>query len=128
TGNTLSTSVAPLSAKAKPAPVDDLALENFVRQWLDAWQSQDLTKFFDHYHTDFVPQYHATRAAWRNERQIRISSPADISIDIEAFEVDRNTPLGSWVRFYMTYRSPTYADRTHKEVLIGPDLDGELRI
>jgi hypothetical protein len=42
--------------------------------------------------------------------------------------VEESSRIGTRVRFWMNYESPNYADRTLKEVLIGPDVDGQWRI
>jgi hypothetical protein len=47
---------------------------------------------------------------------------------LEDFMVGPTSRLGTRVSFWMTYESPNYADRTLKEVLIGPDVDGQWRI
>lgn len=103
-------------------------LEQLVRQWLDAWQRQNLDDFFSYYHTDFAPLYQSTRTAWREDRQSRISRPASIAIELEDFRVGTESALGTTVSFRMIYRAPNYADSTLKEVLIGPDVDGQWRI
>jgi ketosteroid isomerase-like protein len=99
-----------------------------VQQWLDAWEQQEVDNFFSYYHTDFAPLYQSTRAAWRVDRQSRIAGPAAIEIELEEFRVGTASALGTTVSFWMTYRAPNYADRTLKEVLIGPDVDGQWRI
>lgn len=122
---------------AAPAPApqqvttlsgDAAELERVVQQWLDAWEQQQVDAFFSYYHTDFAPLYQNTRAAWRADRQSRIAAPAAIQIELEEFRVGTASPLGTTVSFWMTYRAPNYADRTLKEVLIGPDVDGQWRI
>ncbi len=103
-------------------------LESVIREWLTAWQDQDVDDFFSYYHTDFAPLYQDTRADWRMDREGKISQPTSIMIELEDFMVESTSRIGTRVSFWMTYESPTYADRTLKEVLIGPDLDGQLRI
>jgi hypothetical protein len=99
-----------------------------IRDWLMAWQDQDVDNFFSYYHTDFAPLYQDTLAAWRAERQDRISRPSSIMIELEDFMVEETSRIGTKVSFWMNYESPNYADRTLKEVLIGPDVDGRWRI
>ena len=103
-------------------------LELVIRDWLMAWQDQDVDNFFSYYHTDFAPLYQNTLTDWRSDRQSKISRPASIMIELEDFTVGPTSPLGTKVSFWMTYETPNYADRTLKEVLIGPDLDGQWRI
>ncbi len=103
-------------------------LETVIRDWLMAWQDQDVDDFLSYYHTDFAPLYQNTRDDWRMDRQDRISRPASIMIELEDFMVGSSSRIGTKVSFWMSYETPNYADRTLKEVLIGPDLDGQLRI
>lgn len=104
------------------------ALEEVVQQWLNAWQNQDMDGYFGAYHTDFAPLYQGTRAAWRDNRVRALNRPAAISIAIEDFTVLDTSPIGTHVGFTMEYHTPTYADRTRKELVIGHDVDGSLRI
>lgn len=113
----------PTVTNANPAE-----LENVIRDWLMAWQDQNVDNFFSYYHTDFAPLYQNTVADWRAERQNRISRPSSIMIELEDFMVEETSRIGTRVSFWMNYESPNYADRTLKEVLIGPDVDGQWRI
>ena len=103
-------------------------LEGVIREWLMAWQDQDIDDFFSYYHTDFAPLYQNTLADWRADRQNKISRPASIMIELEDLMIGSSSRIGTRVSFWMTYESPNYADRTLKEVLIGQDLDGQWRI
>ncbi len=131
---------APQPAAPAPAPqvaripgptVTDASpeeLEMVIRDWLMAWEEQDVDDFFSYYHTDFAPLYQDTIAAWRAERQNRISRPSSIMIELQDFMVEETSRIGTRVSFWMNYEAPNYADRTLKEVLIGPDVDGQWRI
>jgi hypothetical protein len=103
-------------------------LEMVIRDWLMAWQDQDVDNFFSYYHTDFAPLYQDTVADWRADRQDRISRPSSIMIELEDFMVEETSRIGTKVSFWMNYEASNYADRTLKEVLIGPDVDGQWRI
>jgi type II secretory pathway predicted ATPase ExeA/ketosteroid isomerase-like protein len=125
-----STTVSLVPAFPAAAQQDDspAALEALVRTWLTAWQNKDLDQYFQAYHTDFAPLYQNTRAAWRDNRLSSISRPAAISITMEEFTVNGLSSVGTHVSFLMEYQTATYADRTLKELVIGHDLDGSLRI
>jgi MSHA biogenesis protein MshM len=129
--------VAPVRAPVSLVPVfpaataqDDSpqALEAMVVNWLNAWQSQNLDGYFAAYHTDFAPLYQNTRAAWRDNRVRSISRPNAINIAVEDFTVSGRTAIGAHVTFWMEYQTNSYADRTFKELVIGHDIDGSLRI
>lgn len=110
----------------QPRDRDDFA--QWVTDWAKAWQSQDLAGYFSRYHSDFVPQLHDSLDSWRQERTDRISSPESIEIAICDVEVVETVETGTTIRFWMDYRSPVYADSTHKEMLIGRDDDNSWRI
>lgn len=104
------------------------ALEEVVRNWLAAWQNKDLDGYFGAYHTDFAPLYQGTRAAWREQRSSSITRPSAISMVLDDFSVGSKSVVGTHVSFWLEYHTATYADRTLKELVIGQDLDGRLRI
>ena len=122
------TSVVPAFPAADLEEVTEEKLQALVRNWLSAWQNQDLDGYFRAYHTDFAPLYQSTRRAWRDNRVRSIQSPAFISIALEDFSVTGTTDVGVQVSFWMEYQNPSYADRTRKELVIGHDVDGSLRI
>ncbi|HHX81739.1 MAG TPA: AAA family ATPase [Pseudomonadaceae bacterium] len=122
------TSVVPTFPATELEELSEENLQSLVRTWLSAWQNQDLDGYFRAYHTDFAPLYQSTRRAWRDNRVRSIESPAFISIALEDFSVTGTTDVGVQVNFWMEYQSSSYADRTRKELVIGHDVDGSLRI
>jgi type II secretory pathway predicted ATPase ExeA/ketosteroid isomerase-like protein len=121
-------SVVPVLPSATLQDLTQEALEDVVRNWLAAWQNQDLDGYFGAYHTDFAPLYQGTRAAWRDNRSSSITRPAAISIALEDFTVNGESVVGTHVSFWLEYHTASYADRTLKELVISHDLDGSLRI
>jgi type II secretory pathway predicted ATPase ExeA len=112
-------------ANQAPTQAELLAV---VDGWLDAWQTQDLDSYFSFYHTDFAPLYQNTRSSWREDRSNSVGNPASIAISSEDFSVTGATINGFSVQFWLNYQSPTYADRTLKELVLGRDTDGQFRI
>lgn len=123
-----SASLVPTFPAVDAVEASEANLLALVRSWLDAWQNQDLDAYFASYHTDFAPLYQSTRSAWRDNRVRSIQRPSAISIGLEDFSVAGSTDVGMQVSFWMEYQSPGYADRTFKELVIGNDIDGSLRI
>jgi ketosteroid isomerase-like protein len=103
-------------------------LNAVVNDWVAAWQRQDPQAYFADYHTDFASLYHDSRASWRADRTRSLTKPAKIALSISDFEVAGTDATGTTVRFWLNYQSPTYADRTQKELVLGQDVDGKLRI
>lgn len=120
-------------AAAVPAPGPAVAstggdLEQVVQNWAAAWRSQDTQGYLGYYHTDFAPLYHNSRSVWRADRISSVSRPARIELAIRDFVIGDTDATGTKVQFRLDYQSPTYADSTLKELVIGRDLDGQLRI
>jgi hypothetical protein len=113
--------------QANQAPTQ-AELQAVIDGWLDAWQTQDLDSYFSYYHTDFAPLYQNTLSTWREDRSTSVSNPASIAISGEDLNVTGATINGFSVQFWMNYQSPTYADRTLKELVLGRDTDGQFRI
>lgn len=108
--------------------VTEQNLEGLVRAWSDAWQQQNLEAYFAAYHTDFAPLYQDTRAIWREQRRRSITQAGNIAISVEEFSLAGDTVIGPRVRFWLQYNADGQSSRTLKELVIGHDLDGQLRI
>jgi len=93
-----------------------------------AWQQQDAVQYFGFYHTDFASLYHTNRNAWHDDRVRSLTKPSHIDLSLSDLEVAGTDPTGTTVRFRLNFQSPTYADRTLKELVLGRDVDGQLRI
>src|SRR5690606_31588241 len=111
------TSLVPVFPAVDAEEANEENLLALVRDWLDAWQNQDLDGYFSSYHTDFAPLYQSTRSAWRDNHVRSIQRPSGISIGLEDFSVTGSTEVGVQVGFWMEYQSPGYADRTFKELV-----------
>ncbi|MFT5321847.1 MAG: hypothetical protein ACI934_002005, partial [Pseudohongiellaceae bacterium] len=111
--------IADAEPVASPAPaIDNLT---FVDGWLAAWQDQDLDAYFNAYHSQFVPSAPADMQSWRNERSVSINRPSDIDIEMESFEIVSESNEETTVRVQFTYQSPTYADRTVKDLVLSAE-------
>ena len=119
---------APVQVTATNIPPSPGELETVVSQWLDAWQSQNLDAYFSYYHTDFAPLYQDTLGVWREDRSNSVTNPAAITINTDDFTVTGDAINGISVQFWMNYSSPSYSDRTRKELVLGRDTDGQFRI
>lgn len=125
-GATAAPTRAPAATPVTTAAGNDL--EQVVQNWLAAWRSQNPDAYLSYYHTDFAPLYHNSRSNWRDDRVRSLTRPARIDIVLSDLEVAETDSTGTKVRFWLDYQSPTYADRTLKELVVGRDLDGQLRI
>ena len=55
--------------------------------WARAWSARDVKSYLASYGKDFVPAGNASRKAWEEERQLRISSKASISVKVDKLAV-----------------------------------------
>lgn len=99
------------------------ALETLVGEWLDSWERQDASAYIGFYHPDFPVSGNLSRQAWLDQRRQRISSPDDISISYDGFEIVEQATSSARVRFWMDYSADDYADRTQKELYVYFDGD-----
>ncbi|RFO98861.1 DUF4440 domain-containing protein [Rhodoferax lacus] len=87
--------VAPAQATAtKVAAVADEAatkeVEAAVAAWARAWSARDVNGYLAAYGKDFNPPGNQSRKSWEEERQLRISSKASISVRVDKLRVSVN--------------------------------------
>ena len=100
---------------------------SFINEWLGAWKNQDVEGYFRHYHDDFRPANFDSMSDWRADRMRKIHEKRFIDIafnDIEILDEDENTAR---IRFWLSYASSFYLDRTLKEVVLSRDDTGILQ-
>ena len=86
-----------------------------VEAWARDWASGDFARYSSHYHDDFAPAEHATRASWAIERKRRLSRTG-ITVEFDQLHAT-GLPDGRFVtRFRQRYDSPTYNDEVTKEL------------
>ena len=100
-----STPVAPIQAPAAlpapaaeahptPAPVADSPaskeVEAAVAAWARAWSAKDVKAYLAAYGKDFNPPGAVSRKTWEDERQLRITSKASISVKVDKLLVSVN--------------------------------------
>ena len=91
------------------------------------WKNQDVEGYFRHYHDDFRPANFDSMSDWRADRMRKINEKRFIDIafnDIEILDEDENTAR---IRFWLSYASSFYLDRTLKEVVLSRDETGILQ-
>ena len=89
---------APAAASAQPASPAaaqpqqhsphalSIAVEHAVKDWADAWASQNLARYFAAYSEQFKP-LKGSLAAWKAERRARIEDKGFIKVDISDLKV-----------------------------------------
>lgn len=112
------TIAVPVESSAPAIATVAEAAQQRVQSWLDAWQGQDLERYFDSYDTDFEPRYHRSKAAWRSNRERVIGNASRISLELSDFEVVSEDSETVEVHFWLAYRSPSYRDDTRKKLIL----------
>jgi MSHA biogenesis protein MshM len=102
--------------------------QRFINNWVEAWENQDIDQYFQHYQERFESSYHNSKSMWRGDRQTKISRPNFIEIDVDGLELVNSGGAGLTVRFWLSYVSSYYKDRTLKEVLLTENGLGQLLI
>ncbi|NTV10687.1 MAG: nuclear transport factor 2 family protein, partial [Zoogloea sp.] len=106
-----------------PAPRDDLAAKGAdatraVQSWASAWSRKDVRAYLAHYARDFDTPGGASRKAWEQEREQRLTKPGKIEVELEnvrvvSFENDRAT-----VKFRQHYRSSNLSTSSNKTLVM----------
>lgn len=114
--------VSPTPASTEPlasAPeLEELSPQQMVQAWLDAWEGQDLDKYFASYSDGFVPRYHRSKSAWRSNRERVIGNASEISLELSDFMIISEDAENIEVHFWLAYSSPTYRDDTRKKLVL----------
>ncbi len=96
-----------------------------VDNWLNAWQTQNFGAYKDQYSADFSAKNNSSHSAWLAQRKKRIERPKWIKL----FRTDLNFLPSSdsakqRLNFTLTYSTPTYKDKTFKQLTVERLSDG----
>ena len=99
----------------QPAPA---SVEDSLRSWIARWAAQDIDGYFAGYHEEYFPRYQASVEQWMQKRRSAIRLPQWIKMEMSEFEMIESSAGQHTVRFWLSYGSPTYSDRSHKEMVM----------
>jgi murein L,D-transpeptidase YafK len=87
-------------------PGQDAALKSFFDGWIKAWESKDIERYIDAYHSDFVDKSKnlMSKAAWKEYKANLNKRYASIEINPESVLFYRH-PKYSMITFTQNYRS-----------------------
>ena len=85
-------------------PGQDVALKTFFESWIKDWESKDLDKYMDHYHSDFSVPGKKDKAAWRAYKGQLNKQYSSIKIGPEDVLYYRH-PKYSMITFTQNYQS-----------------------
>lgn len=117
--------VKPGSSSNADHAQSEQAMERLVGDWLSAWMSKDLPRYFTFYAEDFKPAKGKgrNRADWMKNRQRIISNSYNINIKASDIKVQRKADKAR-INFHQTYQSDSFGDSVDKTLEIGKD-DGK---
>ncbi|MDZ7803889.1 tetratricopeptide repeat protein [Thiohalophilus sp.] len=100
------------------------AIEQTVRDWARAWAAQDVGRYLSFYAGDFRPDDGLTRQGWEQQRQVRLKRPEWIRVELEKLQIAEQSAQQAVVEFIQKYRSDTYGDVTHKQLILSRENNG----
>ncbi|MDR9436255.1 MAG: tetratricopeptide repeat protein [Thiohalophilus sp.] len=100
------------------------AIEQTVRDWARAWAAQDVGRYLSFYAGDFRPDDGLTREGWEQQRQVRLRRPEWIRVELEKLRIAEQSAQQVVVEFIQKYRSDTYGDVTHKQLILSRENNG----
>ena len=124
----VSNGTQPQVATANVSQQQAVAINQFLIDWLDAWQRKDINAYFNHYEADFKTAAFASHDDWRADRIAKISRPLAIQITLQNLKIEALDASGSQVQLQMEYHSTYYADNTVKQMQLQRGSDGNWRI
>ena len=102
------------AAALRRTPARDDELAERVNAWAAAWSAGTFDRYVGFYSPTFVPADGSSRADWVRQREVRVSSPARISVEVKNFIFRRATQDVLVAEFEQHYRSDSYSDTTLK--------------
>jgi tetratricopeptide (TPR) repeat protein len=102
---------APGAASTDTAFAKDI--EAAVADWAHAWSARDVKTYLAAYGKDFNPPGSMSRKAWEEERQLRISSKASISVKVDKLIINING-VRATAKFLQDYKAGGLAVSSRK--------------
>ncbi|THT95969.1 tetratricopeptide repeat protein [Lampropedia puyangensis] len=90
------------------------ALDAAVKEWADAWASQNMERYFAAYSTHFKPADGSSFSQWKEQRTQRIVGRPTISVQVRNLKTSAITADSATVQFRQTYSSGAFKASTQK--------------
>jgi len=101
-----------------PSANDSDAVLKAVNAWAAAWSANDVNGYLARYAPGFKTPDGEPRAAWENERKIRIAKPRKIEVRVEGAKVTFSDANRATVTFRQHYRSNTFKASANKSLVM----------
>jgi hypothetical protein len=89
-----------------------------ILAWAKCWSAQDVDCYLAFYSDDFQPPNKMSLVSWKEQRQLRISSPQSIQLDISDLSIASSDNDNLVIRFIQSYHSQYYSDIVHKTLMM----------
>lgn len=107
-----------LSAPRKVASIHD-TLNATLEQWAGHWSAGNAEQYLKFYASDFkLPNHHARRHDWENERRLRINPSLNIKVTLTNIIYEEVEDLRAIVTFTQIYRSAKLQSTTRKRMVL----------
>lgn len=109
--------VMPEFPERAPKALADGPLMAALQAWADAWRSRDEAAYFAAYAPDFRPEGKQSRSEWEKRRRLLFGVSRNVDLKIEGVTAESQGEDRAVVRFRQYYRSDTYRDAVHKQLV-----------
>lgn len=107
-------SAAGTGKQADPGKNMETQVQEAVEAWALAWSAQNVEKYLASYADSFKTPNGESRQQWEEGRRARVSSPADIKVEVANLRVKVEDNGVARAQFKQTYRTGSALMRTNK--------------
>lgn len=113
---------------AMPAQPGEAQARALIDRWRQAWASRDVDAYLGCYGADFQPIDGQSRSGWAAARRKKLSTPADINLQVRDIRFEHVTSDRLRAVFLQDYASGSYRETARPKTLLLSKQDGDWRI
>jgi uncharacterized protein (TIGR02246 family) len=111
-----------------PAQPGEAQARALIDRWRQAWASRDVDAYLGCYSADFQPIDGQSRSGWAAARRKKLSTPADINLQVRDIRFEHVTSDRLRAVFLQDYASGSYRETARPKTLLLSRQDGDWRI
>ena len=89
-----------------------------VNRWAASWSAQDAESYILFYGKEFSPPKKLSRAAWEDQRRVRLARPSFIKVTLSDIRISLLGESHAQATFQQKYESNTYKDSVKKTLIL----------